>query len=580
MAIRFKCPNCKKPLVVKDHLAGKKAACPVCKKASTIPDPAATAAEVEALAAAALGDDRAAQAGTAEAAPPRIIEFNCPFCDEPQKAGGELAGKQTPCTECRRIIKVPIPKLEKPKDWRDVAKQGPTAALINLPEQLDGAWGTEQRTRVSSTALVEAEALPEAELEPVGVLGWLRRGFWTALILSVIYLGYHGIAKMVSVKKQANDFLTAQGLMASEEFLERAALSPLHLAEMHRAMGEFMLRKGDANKARDEFFKARERFRRGKEVAFQDIFLIELASAQVELGGPEASDNAKKFSWKDRNIPRKELTQTLDRMLSIEGKAAAIREIANRLAEQNMLEKALGLVEPGGGSRSPLAAFTAALAIARDNKKEMALLPPPPTPGQPIENVLIRLAYAEGWARQGDAKYREVLDLVKAPGSASDRVQAAVAAASVILANSKVKNAAAETAPFILDAVAAAAEVKKDASSWDLLQLIRVGARTEASAELQSLVERLGPALIPWAKLYLLEGKLARTTERVHRDQIDNISDDPSHPAFALAWERFGRHNARHGYAGDVRLVLGNVPEAMLPFIHIGLALGEQDAGR
>ena len=32
MAIKFSCPHCRKALNVKDHLAGKKAQCPACKK--------------------------------------------------------------------------------------------------------------------------------------------------------------------------------------------------------------------------------------------------------------------------------------------------------------------------------------------------------------------------------------------------------------------------------------------------------------------------------------------------------------------------------------------------------------------
>ena len=37
MAIKFKCPFCDRPLIVKDELAGKKGPCPGCKKVVTIP---------------------------------------------------------------------------------------------------------------------------------------------------------------------------------------------------------------------------------------------------------------------------------------------------------------------------------------------------------------------------------------------------------------------------------------------------------------------------------------------------------------------------------------------------------------
>jgi uncharacterized protein YbaR (Trm112 family) len=58
MPIRFPCPHCKRGLSVKDHLAGKRAACPACKQPLTIPAASAAPAaeDVEALAAAALGE--------------------------------------------------------------------------------------------------------------------------------------------------------------------------------------------------------------------------------------------------------------------------------------------------------------------------------------------------------------------------------------------------------------------------------------------------------------------------------------------------------------------------------------------
>src|SRR5262249_18951535 len=53
MPIRFKCPHCKKPLVVKEQMAGKKAPCPACKKVLSVPAPV-SAPDLEALAAAAF----------------------------------------------------------------------------------------------------------------------------------------------------------------------------------------------------------------------------------------------------------------------------------------------------------------------------------------------------------------------------------------------------------------------------------------------------------------------------------------------------------------------------------------------
>src|SRR5260221_5618341 len=139
--IRFRCPHCKKPLQVKDHLAGKKAPCPTCKKGMVIPAaapfpsgsakasaaksdqaPELPAAELDALAAAAFTD--APEANGKQEGAPALIDFKCEFCEGDVRAPFSEAGKRMQCPnpECRRLIKVPSPKPEKPKDWRKRSK--------------------------------------------------------------------------------------------------------------------------------------------------------------------------------------------------------------------------------------------------------------------------------------------------------------------------------------------------------------------------------------------------------------------------------------------------------------------------
>src|SRR5262245_56951473 len=183
MTIRLKCPQCKKPLAVNDTLAGKRVKCPACKATITVPAPVAPPADLEDFAAAALADPTAAAPAKE---PAKNIQFTCLYCDEPVSVAADIAGKNTPCPSCRQIIKVPLPKADKPKDWRDINKDGPAAARINRPEQLDGAWGTEAKSRVGRESLEEAGALPEAEVEPVGVGGWIRRAVIAAAIVGVV----------------------------------------------------------------------------------------------------------------------------------------------------------------------------------------------------------------------------------------------------------------------------------------------------------------------------------------------------------------------------------------------------------
>ena len=82
------------------------------------------------------------------------------------------AGKRMQCPnpECRSIVKVPNPKEEKPKDWRELAKKGPAAAILNQPEKIDeAAWGTQtDKTRAHKEGLIEAGAIAAPPKPSIG----------------------------------------------------------------------------------------------------------------------------------------------------------------------------------------------------------------------------------------------------------------------------------------------------------------------------------------------------------------------------------------------------------------------------
>ena len=92
MPIKFNCPECKKGLSVKDHLAGKRAKCPACHKPITIPAPVAQAADMEDLAAKAFADEPKAP----EPVESKTVDFNCPQCDAELRSEERRVGK-----ECR-----------------------------------------------------------------------------------------------------------------------------------------------------------------------------------------------------------------------------------------------------------------------------------------------------------------------------------------------------------------------------------------------------------------------------------------------------------------------------------------------
>ena len=224
MPIRVKCGNCKKTLSVKDHLAGKKIKCPVCqtvvvvplaapestvapasklvpvtknpgsatKSAGTVKPPADKAKSNGTSAAASKSNgtpapieappenvEAEALAAFSDAPPPppvddsapKTIGFKCSWCDEDVELPIEMAGKQAPCPnpECKRIIKVPLPKAPEKKDWRKMDRQGPALARINQPEQLENAWGTEEATRARQDSLAQAGAIAKLPPKSLGI---------------------------------------------------------------------------------------------------------------------------------------------------------------------------------------------------------------------------------------------------------------------------------------------------------------------------------------------------------------------------------------------------------------------------
>lgn len=177
MPIRFACPECNAAFQAPDQLAGKPVACPKCKKKITVPaqpqkaaglsgsipkpkadsppvlDDAALRASQEAVEAF-MGAERLAD----EAAKESSIELSCPFCDEAIKFPLDMGGKQAPCPECSRIVKIPQAKRTDAGSWRANVKQGPGAVRRDLEPVPEGMQGG-AKVEVSREALEEADAL-------------------------------------------------------------------------------------------------------------------------------------------------------------------------------------------------------------------------------------------------------------------------------------------------------------------------------------------------------------------------------------------------------------------------------------
>jgi hypothetical protein len=592
MPIRLECPNpkCKVKLTVKDHLAGKRVPCPKCKQPILIPAPV----DVEALAAAALGEDGAAQQSQAS-----TIDFICPFCDEELHLPRELGGKQTSCTnpECRRIVKVPMPKDEKPEDWRNLTRTGPTGARENVEApRLEGAWDTSRAT-VSGEALIEAGAIQE-EAEPVTAAQWVRRGVYATAAVTVLVVGVVGTRWYLSSSRLQS--LLEQGLSYAET---KSSLKPEWKGALERAAGEYQLDAGQQEKAQRHLMKARELVKAGGGTE-RDAGLRDVALTQTRLTGTDT---------------REDLSRTFRAFTGDEeARLIAFRDVLGKLLESKQENVAVALVQEFGRAEPPRV-IPVGVGIKKEpvddeGEGEPRVVNPPAPQQQPApasaESLLptqqialdllrnqtgeatrvrerpkddpketpdpiARLGYAEGLARLD--KYSEAERLARMPGDPRDRLRTWLALADIARGAGKSDDAArfAHEALRVFDG-----ELKKARiSPWLASQLSRAVARAAGDeARAKELADSISdPALKGRAQLETFLLKLEGTKGRMEPATVDTTVSDKATLAYGLALEAVARHNTRAGYGGDEQNVSG-LAEELRPFVLLGAALGTQDA--
>lgn len=572
MSIRFKCPHCKKPLAVKDQLAGKRAACPACKKPIMIPAPIAPPADLEAYAAAALTDEPAVK----EEKPAEFIELDCPMCGDPIKMPADLAGKQGQCPACRNIIKVPLPKADKPKDWRDIGKKGPAAALINLPEQLDDAWGTELKGRVSRESLEDAGAIV-IEVEPVGVGGWIKRGAIAAAAVGIVSLIVIGIKNSRSDKAVKDVIAEARQELKKldEEKDPKKKLHPVLVATVDWAEGVRLLQQDKGDKAREKFMAARAHFAGDlprDALLDSDLFLIELARAQLDLGGTEDQIRAKeRIDWADdgksvKNVQR-EVSQTLNRIKTPEARVIAVHELAGELIGSGKKELAISVtsVLSADGAASPVLPHYFALLLAHGDMKRSPILIKPYDPKLPLE-LPTRLAYSQGHARKGD--YDEAMNLLMITGQMSHKREAAIGVTCVLLTDKTNKDAAKQAGQFVDKALQWHMEKGVNLNPWHVLQVCRAAYRCPNHADAaKELADRLPKNFKSRAQFEWLLAQLEKGDAKAE-DLVKNLPD-PDGPARGLAWLALGRH-----FGSGLALAEGADDAPCRVFAKIGQALG------
>ncbi|HYH67760.1 MAG TPA: hypothetical protein VD866_23890 [Urbifossiella sp.] len=351
MAIEFNCPHCATPYRLKDELAGKKAACknPDCRQLLTIPAPRATVpptvgpatgppakppAPPAAKPPAAAKPPRKDQTPAPKPPPPRPedveaaalaaladapkdeqptdapIPMTCAFCDHKWVETRDKAGKNVLCPnpECRQRNKVPVPKDEKPKDWR-AEDTGPSLRK-ELFEKPADVVTSGNAGYVSTKTLDEAGALDHI-YEPVPLK---RRLFFALLILAPIVGLVYGVVVFIGGRAdKGDDKLLADALKDFKPDGLPAGEGPLFSALLYTAAGQYALTETQREKpeealkdAMTKFSKARDDLRQAGQKddpkkgggAVRFAVGAELALAQLGLGGTDEEVTAgTRYRW-------------------------------------------------------------------------------------------------------------------------------------------------------------------------------------------------------------------------------------------------------------------------------------------
>lgn len=623
MAIKFSCPYCKKALAVKDEMAGKKAKCPGCQKILQIPTPKKVTVNADEIAAEVLSDapKKPPEQQPVEAPP---IVFKCYFCDEQISFEAALAGKQAPCPECRRIVKIPVPVKEEPKDWRKVDKKGPSAAKQEPVAAPAGAWGsTTSRSTVSQDALEEADAIKEV-IEPLTrreqIHRWTMRVFGVALVSFGLWAGCH----ITTTRRQDNALNYALNYLDTSS---ETKLNAESAAEVHRTLGAYYLLVDNWEFAVKHLRNARGKLTQAKAGSLdREAGLRDLALTQADLGGTRAQElDHTRMKWDEA---QKEVQQTLQKLQYLESRQEAVREITRKLIAKagptpeektQMQLRALAVArmlsptpedvpellaraglellddkkQAEDVSRQALRPYEERAAAAAKDKK---LKPMPVSPAliallvasdqtdkaakslAPVPDAArggiayeARIGYSQGYAYKDDFDRAKLL--ANASGDASHKLQALLNIAAIAAERNTGK--AKELLSMILELLEKERPILTP-FMWS--QLVRVGFLPDQGDKLQPLIDKLqaGP-LKDHVQLEVLRYQLPKN-DKADLDGLKAEAGKRKYPrALSLLAEQCA---ARGSSSAAMKEIAAWEPEALKPLGYAGVALGMESAGR
>jgi hypothetical protein len=605
--IKFECPHCQKKLSVKDELAGKKGACPGCKKVLLVPalapaaavpapakavakpKPAAPAApqepppapvtappplpapsdeDLEAAAAAALSDGPTAPV---DETTPEFIELQCPMCDEPVKFPVDLAGKKASCPSCRRVIKVPELVKQEKKDWRQSVNRLPSGAKRPDQPEPEGAWGTAATTTVSKDSLEEAGAIPELR-EPSTIGQKVMRGVLVCIVLLLLGGGYWALSNMWSASREQRLVKVAQEYAANQEQAFKE-VGREGVAALHGLLGEHHLRaRRPIAEARGQFDRAIVLLQSGEEFQYganeRDLILTDVAVLAVELGGSQDEvDKNQRLKWEDAH---KVIRQALTAISGHEARREAFRDVLRRLRDRNQLPRGLALAAQAFEDRSAQAeayalvglaahsagnedltkkAGTAALALY-DGTSKTRLVPEVVAVAQ-----LIKREQPDPKASADNLGIGQAEALARQGNweGARAEVQKLKGPRAQVLARLALADAAldAKSKEGNADLEAAAGVAEKDlggrpGEAWTLYRLVKLGARTGlADDSLKATASLVLDAdLRGHGQLAILQARLARDNKVTEETALDGLEAKSLAPLLGRA--ALARNNTHH----------------------------------
>ena len=297
----------------------------------------------------------------------RTITMVCVVCDHQWTESWDKQGKNVICPECRHRQRVPLQKAAEKADWRNPNANRPSLARSDepVPDNVMASFAT----NVSVESLEQAGVI-EDDLEPRP-----RWHYVAAVVLPLALVGllvYAGVSFRNATRQQQQDDYMA---MARTQFLEQAepqlpaAEKPLFRAVMFLQCAEHALRRSPAKaeslkEAVTQFLQSRQELASSGKSPVRDVLFIELALAQIELGGNESQiQEGTRLRWMppraatarivvneiERNV-QQELLQTLtqmrdkDKPVDFEARLFAVRLLTRELCQRGQPEVMPGIV--------------------------------------------------------------------------------------------------------------------------------------------------------------------------------------------------------------------------------------------